>query len=401
MPPYRFPGRPNPKSSPRRNSGDGRSPYAHISRASRRRFLQLSSAAFSGVLLSNCARNIGTTGSSSATDTPAASPPSSGENILHVYTWSAYIDEDLLKGFEQSTGIKVIADIYDSNETMLARMQAGGGNQYSIVYPSDYMVEIMIEEDMLLEIDQDRVPGYADLLDQWKDPPYDPGNQHSVPYTWGTTGLVYNTELVEKPITDWSDLWERKSELSRKMTLLNDVREVMGMALKMLGFSNSTQDPKEIEAAYRKLQELKPAINSFTTDGWRDQMAVGDLAVAHAYSVDGIDVVLENPKLEYVVPASGATVWTDTIAIPKTAPNVDAAYKWIEYSVEPQTAAKNLGRLKLPTPNQKTLTLLPKDLVENPDLFPPEEILAKCEVLANVGEAVDIYDRYWTQLTSA
>jgi len=405
MPPYRFSGRSNSELSPRRHPGGGRSPYSSpyssVSRTSRRRFLQLSSAALSGVLLSNCARNIGTTGSSSITGTPAASPPSSGDNILHVYTWSAYIDEDLLKGFEQKTGIKVIADIYDSNETMLARMQAGGGNQYSIVYPSDYMVEIMVEEDMLLEIDQDRVPGYANLLEQWQDPPYDPGNQHSVPYTWGTTGLVYNTELVKKPITDWSDLWERKSELSRRMTLLNDVREVMGMALKMLGFSNSTQDPKEIEAAYRKLQELKPAINSFTTDGWRDQMAVGDLAVAHAYSVDGIDVVLENPKLEYVVPASGATVWTDTIAIPKTAPNVDAAYKWIEYSVEPQTAAKNLGRLKLPTPNQKTLTLLPKDLVENPDLFPPEEILAKCEVLANVGEAVDIYDRYWTQLTSA
>ncbi|WP_448603689.1 ABC transporter substrate-binding protein [Thermoleptolyngbya sp.] len=405
MPPYRFSGRAHSKSSTRGNPGGGRSPYSSpyssISRASRRRFLQLSSAALSGVLLSNCARNIGTTGSSSTTGTPAASPPGSGDNILHVYTWSAYIDDDLLKGFEQSTGVKVIADIYDSNETMLARMQAGGGNQYSIVYPSDYMVEIMVEEDMLLEIDQDRVPGYADLLEQWRDPPYDPGNQHSVPYTWGTTGLVYNTELVKKPITDWSDLWERKSELSRRMTLLNDVREVMGMALKMLGFSNSTQDPKEIEAAYRKLQELKPAINSFTTDGWRDQMAVGDLAVAHAYSVDGIDVVLENPKLEYVVPASGATVWTDTIAIPKTAPNVDAAYKWIEYSVEPQTAAKNLGRLKLPTPNQKTLTLLPKELVENPDLFPPEEILAKCEVLANVGEAVDIYDRYWTQLTSA
>ncbi len=405
MPPYRFSGRAHSKSSTRRNPGGGRSPYSSpyssVSRASRRRFLQLSSAALSGVLLSNCARNIGTTGSSSITGTPAASPPSSGDNTLHVYTWSAYIDDDLLKGFEQKTGIKVIADIYDSNETMLARMQAGGGNQYSIVYPSDYMVEIMVEEDMLLEIDQDRVPGYADLLEQWQDPPYDPGNQHSVPYTWGTTGLVYNTELVKKPITDWSDLWERKSELSRRMTLLNDVREVMGMALKMLGFSNSTQDPKEIEAAYRKLQELKPAINSFTTDGWRDQMAVGDLAVAHAYSVDGIDVVLENPKLEYVVPASGATVWTDTIAIPKTAPNVDAAYKWIEYSVEPQTAAKNLGRLKLPTPNQKTLTLLPKDLVENPDLFPPEEILAKCEVLANVGEAIDIYDRYWTQLTSA
>jgi spermidine/putrescine transport system substrate-binding protein len=400
MPPYRFPVFFNPEQPPQRITSSGRSPRYSPYRTGRRRFLQLSGAAFSGVLLSNCARNIGTTGSSSNAGTPAGSP-SSGDNTLYVYSWSTYVDEDLLKSFEQDTGIKVIADIYDSNETMLARMQAGGGNQYSIIYPSDYMVEIMIEEELLTEIDKDRVPGYADLLDQWQDPPYDPGNQYSVPYTWGTTGLVYNTELIEKPITDWSDLWERQSELSRRITLLNDVREVMGMSLKMLGFSNSTEDPKEIEAAYQKLQELKPAINSFTTDGWRDQMAVGDLAVAHAYSVDGIDMVLENPQLDYVVPASGATVWTDTIVIPKTAPNVDAAYKWIEYSVEPQTAAKNLGRLKLPTPNQKTLSLLPKELVDNTDLFPPEEVLAKCEALANVGEAVDIYDRYWTQLTSA
>ncbi|GAB4132902.1 MAG: spermidine/putrescine ABC transporter substrate-binding protein PotD [Cyanobacteria bacterium J069] len=390
MPPYGFSSFFNSERSPKR-----------ITSSSRRRFLQLSGAAFSGVLLSNCARNIGTAGSSASPDSSTASPPAGGDDTLYVYGWSAYIDETLLKDFEQETGIKVVADIYDSNETMLARMQAGGGSQYSIIYPSDYMVEQMIEADMLLEIDQDRVPGYADLLEQWQDPPYDPGNTFSIPYTWGTTGLIYNKELVTKPIVDWEDLWERKSELSRKMTLLNDVREVMGVALKMLGYSNSTQDPKEIEAAYKKLQELKPVINSFTTDGWRDQMAVGDLAVAHAFSVDGVDMVLENDALDYVVPASGATVWTDTIAIPKTAPNVEAAYKWIEYSNAPETAVKNLGRLKLPTPNQKTLALLPKDLTDNTDLFPPESVLAKCEVLANVGEAVDIYDRYWTQLTSS
>ncbi|MFQ3627642.1 MAG: hypothetical protein SNJ81_08720, partial [Cyanobacteriota bacterium] len=132
MPPYRFSGRSKSESFPERSPIGGRSPRYSPYRASRRRFLQLSSAAFSGVLLSNCARNIGTTGSSAATDSSVASPPNSGDNTLHVYTWSAYIDEDLLKGFEQSTGIKVIADIYDSNETMLARMQAGGGNQYSI-----------------------------------------------------------------------------------------------------------------------------------------------------------------------------------------------------------------------------------------------------------------------------
>jgi spermidine/putrescine transport system substrate-binding protein len=375
----------------------GRSPRLS---ASRRRFLQLSGAALSGAVLTNCARNIGS-GSTDASPASPVSSPGGGDNTLHVYSWSTYIDDDLLKSFEQETGIKVVADIYDSNETMLAKIQAGGGKQYSIIYPSDYMVGQMAELNLLSPIDKERVPGYADLLAQWKSPSYDVDNKNSIPYAWGTTGLVYNTEVLTKPVTDWSYLWDNQKQLSGKMTLLNDVREVMGFTLKSLGFSNSTKDPKQIEAAYKKLVQLKPAISSFTTDGWRDQMVVGDLLLSHAYSVDGIDVMAENSKLKYIVPASGATVWTDTIVIPKNAPNVDAAYKWIEYTVSPETASETLSRLKFATPNQKTLALLPKELRENPALIPPDAVLKKCEVLGNVGTATDLYDRYWTQLTSA
>ena len=375
----------------------GRSPRLS---ASRRRFLQLSGAALSGAVLTNCARNIG----SGSTDASPASPASSsggGDNTLHVYSWSTYIDDDLLKSFEQETGIKVVADIYDSNETMLAKIQAGGGKQYSIIYPSDYMVGQMVELNLLSPIDKARVSGYDDLLEQWQSPSYDVDNKNSVPYTWGTTGLVYNTEVLTKPVTDWSYLWDNKKQLSGKMTLLNDVREAMGFTLKSLGFSNSTKDPKQIEAAYKKLVQLKPAISSFTTDGWRDQIVVGDLLLSHAYSVDGIDVMASNPKLQYIIPASGATVWTDAIVIPKDAPNVDAAYKWIEYSINPETSSQTLSRLKLATPNRKTLELLPKELRENPALIPPDAVLKKCEVLGNVDTATDLYDRYWTQLTSA
>jgi len=375
----------------------GRSPRLS---ASRRRFLQLSGAALSGAVLTNCARNIG----SGSTDASPASPASSsggGDNTLHVYSWSTYIDDDLLKSFEQETGIKVVADIYDSNETMLAKIQAGGGKQYSIIYPSDYMVGQMVELNLLSPIDKARVSGYDDLLEQWQSPSYDVDNKNSVPYTWGTTGLVYNTEVLTKPVTDWSYLWDNKKQLSGKMTLLNDVREVMGFTLKSLGFSNSSKDPKQIEAAYKKLAQLKPAISSFTTDGWRDQIVVGDLLLSHAYSVDGIDVMASNPKLQYIIPASGATVWTDTIVIPKNAPNVDAAYKWIEYSINPETSSQTLSRLKLATPNRKTLELLPQELRENPALIPPDAVLKKCEVLGNVDTATDLYDRYWTQLTSA
>ncbi|MGG6296162.1 ABC transporter substrate-binding protein [Leptolyngbya sp. AN02str] len=360
--------------------------------ASRRRFLQLSTAALSGAVLTNCARNLADVGSSGGEAAASA-------DTLHVYSWSAYIDEDLLKQFEQETGIRVIADIYDSNETMLARMQAGGGQQYSVIYPSDYMVETMKELDLLLPLDGDRLPKTADLLEQWQDPPYDPGNEMSFPYAWGTTGLIYNAaELGE--IEDWDYLWDNQRQLSRRMTLLNDVREVMGMALKSLGYSNSTQDPDEIEAAYELLAELKPDLNSFTTDGWRDQIIVGDLLVAHAYSVDGIDAMQENPDLQYVVPASGATVWTDAVVIPKSAPNVDAAYAWLNYILAADTSAPIVSRLRLATPNKQAFELMPDELKSDETLFPPDEVLAKCEVLATVGDAAEIYDRYWTQLNS-
>lgn len=372
--------------------------------SSRRRFLQLSTAAMAGTVLTNCAGNIAGNESDSAesatAETAADDGATGGDNdTLHIYSWSSYFDDETIAGFEEATGIRVIADIYDSNETMLAKLQAGGGGQYSIIYPSDYMIEQMIEMDMLLALDHDELPDLADLFPQWQSPPYDPDNEYSIPYSWGTTGIIYNAAELGT-VEDWDYMWENQAELSRRMTLLNDVREVAGITLKMLGFSNSTQNPDEIEAAFAKLEELKPALSAFTTDGWRDQIVPGDLLLAHAYSVDALDAIAENDDLEYIVPTSGATVWTDGIAIPKTAPNVEAAYAWMNYVLNPESAAAMMSRLQLATPNKQTLDQLDDDLKQDTRLFPPEAVLAKCEALAPVDDAIDLYDRLWTQLTS-
>ncbi|MBD2459533.1 spermidine/putrescine ABC transporter substrate-binding protein [Oscillatoria sp. FACHB-1407] len=369
--------------------------------ASRRRFLQLSTAALSGTLLANCARNITDSGASPEASPAAATGSPTGDNTLHVYSWSSYIDDALLKDFESKTGITVVADIYDSNETMLAKMQAGGGSAYSIIYPSDYMVEQMIELDLLTELDKSRLPSTDTLIEQWQSPPYDPENRFSYPFAWGTTGLVYNSEVLDPAPEDWEYLWEEQEQLSRKMTMLNDVREVFGAVLKSLGYSNSTTDEAEIQEAYERLAELKPAINAFTTDAWRDQLVVGDLVMAHAYSVDAIDAMSANDKLRYVVPASGATVWGDTVVIPKSAPNVDAAYEWMNYILSPENSTQVVERLKFATPNKQTFDALPSALKEDPSLFPPDATLAKCEPLSNVGDSIELYDRLWTQLTSA
>jgi spermidine/putrescine transport system substrate-binding protein len=360
----------------------------------RRRFLQVSGAALAGIALSSCRRGISDVQSGSNNGSTAS-------GTLYVYSWSGYFDDELLNSFNEATGVQVVVDIFDSNETMLAKLQAGGGNNYSIIYPSDYMVQQMIELEMLTPLDQSQIQGLDTLLEQFQNPVYDANNAHSVPAVWGTTGLVYNAEELNPPPTDWSYLWENQEKLSRRMTLFNDVREVMGATLRSLGFSYNSTDPKEIEAAYQKLLELKPAITSFTTDGWRDQLLTGDLLVAMGYSVDAIATIAEDPKLKYVIPASGSSIWTDTMAIPKTAPNVDAAYAWINFMLEPNNAAQIVDRLKFATPSKAAIDLLPAALKGDTNLFPPEAILSKCEGIAPVGELTDVYDRYWTQLTSA
>lgn len=341
--------------------------------------------------------------SSSAETSSTGSSTSSAADAktLHVYTWADYSDDQLAARFTEATGYPVVIDIYDSNETMLAKLLAGGGDAYSIIYPSDYMVEQMIEMDLLAEMDASQLKGLDRLYDKWQDPTYDPGNAHSVPISWGTTGLLYNTELVKSQPKDWDFLWENQSDLSRRLTLLDDVRETMGATLRSLGYSYNSTDPAEIEAAYQRLAELKPAIASFQSFGWEDQLLGGDLIVAMSYSVDAIAAVLENPVLNYIVPASGSSVWTDTMAIPKNAPNPEAAYAWINFMLEPEVSAAAVERLTFATPIQPAFELLPAELKQNDKLFPPEAVLSRCEGIAPVGEAAELYDRYWTQLTSA
>jgi spermidine/putrescine transport system substrate-binding protein len=368
---------------------------ARQSFTTRRRFLQASAATVSGVVLSNCARNL--------TD-PKLSNDASGSNskILKLYGWVNYTDDSLLKDFETKTGIKVTVDTYDSNEAMFAKMQAGGGNAYSIIYPTDYMVTQMMDLKMLVALDQSRLKGLEGLKEKWKNPIYDRGNSHSVPVAWGTTGLTYDPEKFGGTIKGWADLWGSKDSLTRRVTLINDVREVMGATLLALGHSLNTENPKHIKAAYDKLVEFKPAIAAFLTNGWEEQLASNDVLVSMAYSTDALNLMREQPNLRYVIPETGSSLWTDTVAIPKTAPNVDAAYEWINYMLSAETAAKVVERLKFATPNQIAFDKLPKAIKSNQNLFPSSTVIDQCEGIAPVApKTSETFDRYWTQLTSA
>jgi spermidine/putrescine transport system substrate-binding protein len=360
----------------------------------RRRLLQVVGAALSATAFS------GYRASSAEVRSSPTSNSSISSNTLHIYTWSDYLDAQLLNDFREATGINVIADIFDSNEAMLARLQAGEGNAYSIIYPSDYVVSLMVELDMLVELDQSRLRGMDDLLDKFRSPVYDPGNVHSIPVSWGTAGLLYNAEQLNPSPQDWNYLWENKDQLSRRMTLLNDVREVMGMALKSLGYSYNSTNPVELEQAFNKLNDLKEAIASFQSDGWEDQLLFGDLALCMTYSVVGNAMAREHQNLKYVVPKNGTSIWTDAMVIPKSASNVDAAYAWINFMLTPENAAQIIERFRFATASRAAIDLLPDELRLDTNLFPGEAFLNNCEQIAPVGEAAVLYDSYWTELTS-
>jgi len=362
-------------------------------RPTRRQFLQVAGATLSGMALSGCGWTLAEVG--------AKSNSQGSSDKLYIYTWAGYTDQDLLDRFAQETGIRVVADVFDSNESMLARLQAGGGGAYSIIYPSEYMVQQMIELDLLSQLDFTRITGTERLFTRFQNPDYDPGNRHSLPVSWGTTGLLYNSKKLQQAPEDWSYLWENKQKLSRRMTLLNDIREVMGATLRMLGYSYNSTDRQQLQEAYEKLIVLKPNVASFTSDAWRPQILSGDLLLAMCYSADANEVMGENEDLQYVVPKSGSSIWMDTLAIPKTAPNLEGAYAWMNFMLQPDVAAQICERLSFATPNKEAFNQLPPEIQNNQSLFPPESALELCEGVAPVGDFSDVYDRYWTKLTSA
>jgi spermidine/putrescine transport system substrate-binding protein len=377
-------------------------------RPSRRRFLQAATAAASGLLLSNCARALlinastGTAGSATGSATGSTTGAAASDETLRIFTWANYTDDELLRDFRNKTGIRAIVDTYDSNETMLAKMQAGGGKAYSIVYPSDYMVEEMRGLNLLATLDRSRLVGLNQLMPKWQNPAYDKENAHSVPAVWGTTGLVYDPARIGQEIKGWDYIWDNRDKLNRRITMIQDPREVLGATLSFLGHSYNSTKPAEIRAAYEKLLEIKPAIASFMTNGWEDQLASGDLSVSMAYSQDAIALMSESPNLRYVVPETGSSLWTDTMVIPKTAPDVNAAYAWLNFMLEPENSARMVERLKISTPNQAAFDKLPPALQRDENLFPSKQVLARSESIVPLPPDITaLYDQYWTRLSSS
>jgi len=317
---------------------------------------------------------------------------------LYVYNWGDYIDTTIVADFEAEYGCEVIYDEYATNEDMYVKIKQGG-TKYDIAIPSDYMIEKMIREDMLEPIDIAQITNFGKIDARFKNLPFDPGNKYSVPYMWGTMGIIYNTSMIKDEIDSWDALWDKK--YSKQILMIDSQRESLAVALKKSGYSMNSVDPVQLEAAKQALLQQKPLVLAYAGDNYKDMMIGGEAAMAVAWSGDAVFMMGENEDLTYVVPQEGSNLWFDNMVIPKGAKNVALAHKFIDFMTRPDIGRRNVEYIGYSTPNTDTLALLAPEISGDTAAYPEEAVLAKCEVFVDPGAAIELYNRIWTEVKSA
>lgn len=330
----------------------------------------------------------------------SACSSSGGENgVVYVYNWGEYIDPETIEMFEEETGIDVIYEEYETNEIMYPKIEAGAAN-YDVVCPSDYMIQKMIENDLLQEINWDNIPNASNIGDQYyeQSEQFDPGNKYSVPYCWGTVGILYNKTMVDEPITSWSVLWDEK--YANNILMQDSVRDAFMVSLKLKGYSMNTLDEAELQEAKDLLIEQKPLVQAYVVDQVRDKMIGGEAAIGVIYSGEAIYTQRENPDLVYVIPEEGTNVWIDSWCILKNAENVENAEKFIDFMCRPEIALMNFEYITYSTPNDAAKELIEDEDIRNSDIaFPDLSQYNNLETFQYLGEEGDeVYNNLWKEI---
>ena len=325
-----------------------------------------------------------------------------GQNVaINVYNWGEYISNgsddsvDVVAAFEKLTGIKVNYTTFDSNESMYAKLKSGAAN-YDVVIPSDYMVAKMIAEGMLKPLNYDNIPNFKKIDQEYVNPDYDPQNAYTVPYMLCTTGIIYNTTMVDKAPTSWADLW--KPEYKSSLLLTDDAREVFQMALRKLGYSGNTTDPKEIEAAYNELKKLMPNVAAFNSDNPANPYMEGEVNLGMVWNGSAYVARQAGTPLEVVWPKEGGIFWMDSLSIPANAKNKEGALKLINFLLRPDVAKEVAETIGYPTPNLAARKLLSPEVANDKTLYPDAETINKGEWQNDVGSASAIYEEYYQKL---
>ncbi|MBR3486639.1 MAG: spermidine/putrescine ABC transporter substrate-binding protein [Clostridia bacterium] len=319
---------------------------------------------------------------------------------LNILNWGEYIDEELISIFEEETGVKVTYVEMTSNEEMLIKLRAADC-VYDLCFPSDYIIEQLIANDLLLPLDYSKIPNAKNIQPRVMKiaEGFDPGNKYSLPYFWGTVGILYNTKLVDEPVDSWDILWNEK--YAGQIWQYDSVRDAIGVSLIRLGYDINTRNPDEVNAAKDELIKQIPLLKGRGTDDIRTNMINEQAALAVIYSGDAYECCDSNNDLAYVVPKEGSNVWFDNVVIPKTAKNVEAAHAFINFINDANLAARNTEYCFYSTPNQGALDLLDEDFTSNEIFNPTDETLARCAVFHDLGDFVEVFNRAWDEYVSA
>ncbi len=320
---------------------------------------------------------------------------------LYVYNWGEYIDEDVISEFEEEYGINVIYDMFETNEIMFAKL-AQDNSAYDVVCPSDYMIQKLIENDMLKELDFSNIPNAKNIGDQYfeKSRDFDPENKYSVPYCWGTVGILYNKTMVDEPVDSWDILWNDK--YNGQILMQDSVRDAMMVALLKNGYSLNTTNPDEIAVATADLVAQKPLVQAYVVDQVRDKMIGGEAALGVIYSGEAIYTARENPDLVYVVPKEGTNVWIDSWVITKDSKNSENAEKWIDFMCRGDIALKNFEYITYSTPNTVAQENIEDEAIKNSEVAFPDLSKISTESYKYLGYDADrLYNDAWMEVKSA
>ncbi len=365
------------------------------------------------LLLAACAQAPATTAPPPAmTEEPGVSPEVSDRcgdrsklsGELNLYTWVEYIDPAIKDRFEAECGVKINETNFDSNETLLATLQAGGTG-YDVIVPSDYMVQIMIEEGMLEELDFSIITNIKNMEPQNVNQYFDPEQKYTVPYFWGTSGLAVDTNVVPEPEDSWKMVFEPTPEVCGKISMLDDERETLGAALMYLGYSINDTDPAHLEEAKNLLIEQSRCVKAYDSQTNDDLIVSGETAVAHIWTGDAI--LAGDPEaggregIVYLIPQEGCTIWQDNLAVPVGAPNKYTAMVFINYLSDAEIAAQNAMWVGYGSPNAAAKQFIAPEILADEGIYPPEDVAARLQWIEDVGDALELYDRMWTEFKAA
>ena len=326
-----------------------------------------------------------------------AASPALAED-LRIFAWADEMPDEVLQDFEAETGITVTFDTFDSNESMIAKLDAGGTG-YDLVNPSQYAVQILIGRGKIIELDHSKIDTYDKIGPSFREVSYDPGNKYSIPYVWGTTGLAYNKTCVDEPITSWKPLFDEKYK--GRVYMLDNMLAAYIAGLQVNGFHANTTNPDEIAKATETLIKQKAMLAGYNSTNFADLVSSGEACIVESWSSSVMQAIQDNPDVVYVLPEEGGTMWIDGYSILADAPNPDAAYKFLSYILRPEVAAKTTELTQTATVVTESKALLPEALANNPAVFPDEKMIANADFILDLGDAMKLYQDGWTKVKAA